>query len=159
MGGASNLWPLCFRFYSPSVGAPAPGPLLTFHVLQLYDFHLGIPPLAPDVKRHVGVLKQPVVSLRVVPVARAETPSGVPTGPGPGGRRWVHGNSHGRRGRHSGDGLAVAGRRAAHGSECWVPRVVRTGSPGARTVPIARARMPVSRNFKSVSARSVGGWP
>lgn len=142
-----------------SVGAAAPGPLLTLHVLQLYDFHLGVPPLAPDVKRHVGVLKQPLVSLGIVPVARAQSPSGAPRRAGPGGGRGVYGNSHRRRGRHSGDGLAVAGRRAAHGSERGVPRVVRTGSPGARAVPIARAGMPVSRNFESISARSVGGWP
>lgn len=142
-----------------SVGAAAPGPLLTLHVLQLDDLHLGIPPLAPDVERHMGVLKEPVVSLRIVLRAWVEAPSGVPTGPRPRGRRSVHSDSHGRRGRHGGDGLTVAGHGAAGGSEGWVPRVVGTSSPGAHTVPIARARMPFSRNFESVSARSVGGWP
>lgn len=114
-GGASNLWPLCFRFDSPLVGATAPGPLLTLHVLQLNDFHLGIPPLAPDIKRHMGVLKQPGVSLGVALVAWAEPPAGVPTGPG--GGRGVHSDGHGGRGRHGGDGLAVAGGRAARGCE------------------------------------------
>lgn len=107
----------------------------------------------------MGVLKEPVVSLGVVLIARAGPPSRVLAGPGPGGGRGVHGNSHGGRGRHGGDGLAVAGHGAARGSERWVPRVVRAGSPGARAVPIARARMPFSRNFKSVSARSVRGRP
>lgn len=97
------------------VGATAPGPLLTLHVLQLNDFHLGIPPLAPDIKRHMGVLKQPGVSLGVALVAWAEPPAGVPTGPG--GGRGVHSDGHGGRGRHGGDGLAVAGGRAARGCE------------------------------------------
>lgn len=110
-----------------SVGAASPGPLLTLHVLQLNDFHLGVPPLAPDVKRHVGVLEQPSVSLGVALEARAETPSEVLSRPG----RGVHGNSHGSGSRHSGDGLAVAGHGAAQGSGRWVPRFVRTGPPGA----------------------------
>ena len=109
----------------------------------------------------MGILKQPVVSLGVVLVAWAKPASGVPTGPRPGGGRRMHGHSHGCWGRHGGNGLAVAGHGAAHGSECWVvmPRVVRTGSPGARAVPIARARMPFSRNFESVSARFIGRRP
>ena len=144
-----------------SVGAAAVASLLTFHVLQLNDLHLGFPPLTPDIKRHMGVLKQPMVSLGVVLVAWAKPASGVPTGPRPRGGRRMHGNSHGRRGRHGGNGLAVAGHGAAHGSERWVvmPRVVRTGSPGARAVPITRARMPFSRNFESVSARFIWRRP
>lgn len=110
-----------------SVGAAPPRPLLTLHVLQLYDLHLRVPPLAPDMKRHMGILEHPVVSLRVALVARTGSPSGVASGP------WwgMHSDGHRRGSRHSGDGLAVAGHRAAHGSGRRVPRVVRTGPTGA----------------------------
>jgi hypothetical protein len=104
-------------------------------------------------KRHVGVLEQPVLSLRVALIAWAESPSGVPRGPG----RGVDSDSHGSGSRHSGDGLAVAGHGAARGR--GAPRVVRVGPTGARAVPRAGATLPFARNLKSVSARSVGGWP
>lgn len=146
--------PLCPMASHTSAGATATGPLLTLHVLQLDDLQLGIPPLTPHAKRHMGVLEQPGVCLRVILVAWAQAPSGI--SPRPGGRLGVHSNSYRGRSRHGGDRLAVAGHGAPHGSERWVPRVVRAGSSGAHAVPIARARMPFSRNFKSVSARSVG---
>lgn len=95
-----------------------------------------------------------MISLRVALEAWTGSPSRV----APRSRRGVHSDSHRSGSRHSGDGLAVAGHRAAHGSGRWVPRVVSTGPTGPRAVPIARARMPFSRNFKSVSARSVRGW-
>lgn len=110
-----------------SVGAAPPRPLLTLHVLKLYDLHLRVPPLAPDMKRHMGILEYPVVSLRVALVAWTGSPSGVASGP------WwgMHSDGHRRGSRHSGDGLAVAGHRAAHGGGRRVPRVVRTGPTGA----------------------------
>lgn len=110
-----------------SVRAAPPRPLLTPHVLKLYDFHLGVSPLAPDMERHMGVLEHPMVSLRVALIARTGPPSGV----APRSRWGVHSDSHGGGSCHSGDGLAVAGHRAAHGSGRWVPRVVRTGPAGA----------------------------
>lgn len=86
-----GAWP-CAPTARTSAGAAAPGPLLALHVLQLYDLHLGAPPLAPDVERHMGVLEQPGVRLGVVLVAGAQPPSGVP----PGGGRGVHSDSHRR---------------------------------------------------------------
>lgn len=148
-GSCHCLWPLCPH---TSAGAASPGSFLAVHVLQLYDFYLRVPPLTPNVERHVGVLKQPMVSLRVALIAWAGPHSRVP----PRSRWGVHGHSHGSRSCHRGDGLAVTRHATACGRGRWVPR---SGPPGASAVPVAGAGMPFSRNFKSVSARSVGRRP
>lgn len=142
---ASNLWPLLQILLTVSAAA-AQGPLLTLHVLQFYDFHLGAPPSAVDARGHMWVLKGPTTSA-------ADLGAGHPLG-APAVCGWgAHSHRHRCRGCHCGNWLAVA-----RGGECWVLGVVGTGAPGARTVPAARGG-PFSRNLKGVSAWPIGRWP
>lgn len=131
---------------TPTSAAAAQGPLLTLHVLQFYDFHLGAPPSAVDARGHMWVLKGPTTSA-------ADLGAGHPLG-APAVCGWgAHSHRHRCRGCHCGNWLAVA-----RGGECWVLGVVGTGAPGARTVPAARGG-PFSRNLKGVSAWPIGRWP
>lgn len=140
MDGLTLLW------------AVARYPFLTFDILQFYNFYFRISSFTPHIKRHMRVLKWPMVSFMAPLVGwKAPSPRAVAV------HRGVDSDSHWSRGSHSSDGLAVRWSCGAHGAERRASQVMRT-SPVAQAIPIARSWMPFSRNFKSVPARAVRRW-
>lgn len=128
-------------------------PFLTFNILQFYNFYFRISSFTSHVKRHVGVLKWPMVSFMVSLVGwKAPSPRAVAV------HSRVDSNSHWSWGSHSSDGLAICWSCGACGTERRASHVVRT-CPVAQAIPIAGSWMPFSRNFKSVPARAIRRWP
>lgn len=128
-------------------------PLLTFNILQFYNFHFRISSFTPHIKRYVGVLKWCMASLMVSLVGwKARSPRAVAV------QGRVDSNSDWGWGSHSSDRLAVGCSRGARGPERRAPNAVRA-SLVAQAIPAAAGSWgPFTRNFKSVPARAVRRW-
>lgn len=125
----------------------------TFNILQFYYFYFRVPPLTSDIKRHMRILKLSMVSFMISLIRGKASSTHIVAV-----HSRMYSNSNWSWGSHSSDRLAVSWCGRARGSERWASDVLRTSSI-TRAVPIIRARMPISRSFKSISAWPVGGWP
>lgn len=134
------------------IRALAMSPFFTFNILQFYDFYFRVPPLTPDIKWHMRILKLSMLSFMVSLIGWKASSMRIVAVPS-----RMYSYSNWSWGSHGSDRLAAWWHRRACGGEGWISDVLRTSSL-TRAIPVTRTGMPFSKSFKGISTWPVRGW-